>query len=126
VPSFRPKIGAPMRVGEHSLTQPLTGVPHGRVGCLDLAGRDTIQRYGQVVNAGLGHLLTVSFVHGSLAAASVVPLLDPVLDLSAGSLEDVDRVSRVVRSQAPNLTPTAGLTEREASRAVWLSSRRVG
>src|SRR3954465_11980200 len=43
--------------GDHPLVQPMAGVTEGRVECLALAGRETIQRYGEVVNAGPCHLL---------------------------------------------------------------------
>src|SRR4051794_441284 len=44
--------------GDHPLVQPMAGVTEGRFECLTVAGRETVQRDGEVVNAGPCHLLT--------------------------------------------------------------------
>src|SRR5262249_28971666 len=43
--------------GDHPLVQPMAGVTEGRLERQALAGPETVQRYGEVVNAGPCHLL---------------------------------------------------------------------
>jgi hypothetical protein len=69
---------------DHPLTQPMAGMTEGRVGCPALAGRETIQRYGEVVNAGPCHLLAPSARLLSRVETSADPeFIAPARKLSA-------------------------------------------